>query len=187
MASYDLDTPQISVVDIQDDDNHSPLDDYTFPSISPPMRNQRSPSDTHDFLPPPTLRLTNCRVGFPTSRASDASSSHSPPSPTQSARGHSLGSTVRLRDNNPEEHVGLSSSGLITPPTRGRCRKGRTVPVSSIGTDRDVNGSSSLGLSPVRPSQGSETSRPSSVTSFFKRIVRCVLIRRLATLKWVLT
>lgn len=169
MASRDLDIPEITVVDVQDDINSTPLVNSSFPTSGPPIRHQSSPSDTYDFLPPSTLRLTNRRTSSPTSRTSDGSSSHPPPSPTQSTRSHSPGSTVfRLYNNNLEEHDGLSSSGQLAPPTRGHFPMGRTVAVSSIGTDRDINGSLSLGLS-------------SSIASFLKSDVPCVFILRVVT------
>jgi hypothetical protein len=80
-------------------------------------------------------------------------------SPTLSA--HSSGSirwanSTVLRDNNPEEHDGLSSLGLLAPPSQGHRRKSSTATVSSIGssiTDRDTEDSSGLGLSLVRSGQ----------------------------------
>ena len=169
MASHDLGIPQITVVDVQDDINSTPLVNSSFPTSGPPIRHRSSPSDTHDFLPPSTLRLTNRQPFSLSSRTSDGSSSHPPSSPTQSTRSHSSGSTVvRSRNNNPEEHDGLSSSGQLAPPTRGHFPMGCTVAVSSIGTDRDINGSLSLGLS-------------SSIDSFLKSDVPCVFTLRLVT------
>jgi Ca2+-transporting ATPase len=102
-------------------------------------------------------------------------------------------STV-IRDNNPEEHDGLSSLGLLSPPSQGHRRKSSTATVSSIGssfTDRDTEDSSGLGHSLVRSGQpntqntlpsstnahvdaASVTPRPSSPNSFFKRTVQRV-------------
>ena len=124
----------------------------------------------------------------------DASSLRLPPSPTLSA--HSSGSnrsanSIELRDNNPEEHDGLSSLGLLALPPQGHRRKSSiaTVSIGSSITDRDTEDPAGLGLSLVRSGQydapsthpsvtnahvdaALDTSRPSSPTSFFKRTVQ---------------
>ena len=198
MASDDLDIPQIAVVGVQDDSNPSSsslalpspsLDSSRLPP-SPP------PSDGHGYLSPPTPILRSARnsldaFGSP-SHLSDNSSLPPPPSPTLSA--HSSGSirwanTTLLRDNNPEEHDG-SSSLYLAPPSQGHHRKGSIGTVSSIGTsstERDVEDTSSFRLSPLRSAHSDLTStlpsptqthvdassdagsRPSSVTSFFRK------------------
>ena len=203
MASDDLDIPQIAVVGVQDDNNPSssvlalpspPLDSSRLPP-SPP------PSDIHGYLSPPTPILRSARnsldaFGSP-SHLSDNSSLPPPPSPTLSAR--SSGSvrwanTTLLRDNNPEEHDG-SSSLYLAPPSQGHHRKGSIGTVTSIGTsstDRDVDETSSFRLSPLRSARSDLTStlpspththvdpgsdagsRPSSVTSFFRKTVHRV-------------
>ncbi len=204
MASDDLNIPQIAVVGVQDDNNSGPPDKSSFPL--PHIDHANSPSVKHGkfALPTPILRNSRNSLDVPgtlPSHTPDASSSNPPPSPTLSA--HSLGSThwatsaLGLRDNNPEEHDGLSSLGLLlAPPSQGHRRKGSTGTVSSIGsssTDRDIAGSSSLGLSPVRyghsdvPSKhpsptptnthvdaGSDTSLPSLAADFIKRTVQRV-------------
>ena len=207
MASNDdLDIPQIAVVGVQDDSGSPTPDeaptishDNTFPLS--PMGHASSPSDVHGFLSLPTPILRNSRNSLdlpasPASHTSDVSSLQPPPSPTLSA--YSSGS-VRftskvLRDNNPEEHDGLSSLGLLAPPSQGHRRKSSTATFSSVGsssTDHDVDYSSGLGLSTVRsghsdapstlPSPtnthvdaGLDISRPSSATGFFKRTVQRV-------------
>ena len=176
-----------------------------------------SPADVHDLFCFSTLIPTNFRnspdfLGFPASYTSDAPS-HRPSSPTLSA--HSTGSIFRttsavLLDNSLEGQDGLSSSNCIAPPTQVHFTRSCTITVSSVGTNLDVqvddSRSSSLGLRPVRPCHsgsdvpimpttptnlhldaGPDTSRPSSVASFFRKIVRCVLIHRLATPTLVLT
>lgn len=161
MAAHDLNTPPIAV---QDDTNSesSPLDNPSFPTSGPTIREWRSLSGTHDFPPLPTklptLALTNYQtrqdvLSSPSSRAFDAFSSHPPASiaPTTNS--------VASRDINQEDDD-LPSLGLLTPPTRGHCRNGRTVKFSIIGTDRDTKSSSSLDF-------------PSPASSL-KRIVRCV-------------
>ncbi|KAN0138924.1 calcium-translocating P-type ATPase [Lactarius tabidus] len=75
--------------------------------------------------------------------------------------------SVVLRDNL-EEHDGLSSLGLLAPPSRGHRRKSSTATVSSIGssfTDRDTEDSSGLGHSLVRSGQSNAPSTPSSPTN----------------------
>ncbi|KAN0132469.1 calcium-translocating P-type ATPase [Lactarius tabidus] len=174
MAAHYLDIPQMTV-GIQDDNNPSSLDNssFKFPTSGPPMRGDRSsPSDTvaHRLL---TQVLIRPDVSdSPASRNSDAHSSL-PTSPTQSAHSSARAISAGSRDNN---SCGLSSSSFLAPPTPGHM-----LPVSSIGTNRDVNGSSSLRLSPLRSCHrdapvvllfpGSDTSRSSSGASFFKRII----------------
>jgi hypothetical protein len=120
-----------------------------------------SPFDTHIFLPLPTLVLTNRRThldvaGSLSSHTSHASSSPPLPSPTQLAHSSARTTSAGSRDNIAEEHDRLSSLCFLTPPARGN-----TLPVSGIITDRDANGSASLG-------------HPSSVAISLKRVVRCV-------------
>jgi hypothetical protein len=185
MAAHDLSIHQITVVDIQDDNNPSPLDNNSFPTGGPPPR-RRSPSETNVVPPFPTLNLTNYQnyldvPGSPASRTSDTSSLFPAPSSTDST--HCSARTGGSRDNNPD---GLSSSGFLVPPTRGH-----TPPALGIGKFSDLSGSLSLGLTLIHschrgvsmpPFPGSETSRPSSVASFFKRIIRCAHVHHLATL-----
>jgi Ca2+-transporting ATPase len=208
MASDDdLDIPQIAVVGVQDDTFGPTLDALPSTSLEnsyplSPIGHASSSSDMHGFLSLPTPILRNSRNSLdlpasPASHTSDASSLHPPPSPTLSARSSGsirwATSTV-LRDNNPEDHDGLSSLGLLAPPSQGHRRKGSTGTISSIGsssTDRDIEDVPGLGLSTVRsghsdapstlPSPtnthvdaGSDTSRPSSPASFFKRTVQRV-------------
>ena len=209
MASDDdLDIPQIAVVGVQDDNSSRPILDVPpttyLDNSSPlsPMGHASSPSDVHGFLSLPAPILRNSRnsldlPGSPASHTSDASSLQPPPSPTLSA--HSSGSirwatSTVLRENNPDEHDGLSSLGLLAPPSQGHRRKASTGTISSIGsssTDRDVEDPSGLRLSPVRsghsdvpstlPSPtnthvevGPDTSRSSSPASFIKRAVQRV-------------
>lgn len=209
MASDDLDIPQISVVGVQDDSASGPSID-TSPVSSPdnssfppsPLGHASSPAEAHGFLSLPTPILRNTRNSLdipssPASHTSDASSLQPPPSPTLSAISSGsirwATSTV-LRENNPEEHDGMSSLGLLAPPPQGHRRKSSTGTISSIGssfTDRDVDDSSGLGLSLIRsghsdapstlPSPtnthvdpGSDISRPSSPSGFFKKAVQRV-------------
>ena len=202
MASDDLDIPQIAVVGVPDDSNPSSsalalpspsLDSSRLPALP-------SPADFHGFLSPPTPILRSARnsldFGSP-SHTSDNSSLPPPPSPTLTSR--SSGSirwanSTALRDNNPEEHDG-SSSLYLAPPSHGHRRKGSVGTVSSIAsssTERDVEDNSSFRLSPLPSAHSDVTStlpspththvdvisdagsRPSSVTSFFRRSVHRV-------------
>ena len=209
MASDDLDIPEIAVVGVPDDNIPSiSLDPLPSPSLDgsrlPSSSLASSPSDNRFFLSPPTPILRSARNSLdtpssPASPSSDGSSMHPPPSPTLSA--HSSGSirwanSTVLRDNSPEEHDGMSSLGLLAPPP-GHRRKSSIGTISSIGsnyTERDIDETSSIGLSPMpsahfdatsslpSPTQthvdaGSDTgSRPTSAASFFKRTVD--LVRR---------
>lgn len=156
MASHDLDIPQVTVVDTQDDTNSNPLDNPSFPTSSPPICDRTchrkplspSPNTSSDKL----LKSS----GSPASRTFGTTLLYPPP-PTQSAHSF-LGTSAGSHDNDPEVHDSLSSSGFLAPLAGGY-----TLPVSIIsnGTDHDVNGSASFEL-------------PSSVASFLKRIVRCV-------------
>ena len=143
MASDDI--PQISVVAVQDDTTSGP----TSPSPSPitsshPLFPRNSSPDTHGALSHPTAILRNSRHFSDTpitsaSYTSDASSLQPPPSPTLSA--HSSGSirwanSTLLRNNNPEEHDGLSSSLVhLAPPSQGHRRKSSTATPSSISSN----------------------------------------------------
>ncbi|KAH9021976.1 calcium-translocating P-type ATPase [Lactarius hengduanensis] len=191
--------PEITLVGKQDDSHTLGASSSTAPdSASSPLStlgHTSTPSHSDSFLPLPTPILRDSRIyvdvlASHTPRTSDPSSSHSSPSPTLST--HSLASiswaTSTVLRNNPEEHVLMSSLGLLSPPPQGHRRKGGTSTVSSIGasifTDCDIEDSSSPRLSPVRfdrpdvpsahPSTvgaGSDTSRPSSAANF-KRIVQ---------------
>jgi Ca2+-transporting ATPase len=188
MAAHDLGIPQITVLDIHGDTSSSPIYNSSFPTIGPPMRGDRSPpSDVHDTHPLLSLVLTNYPThpdvpDSPPSLTSDASPSHPPPSPTQSAHSSVRITSAGSPDINAEEHDHLSSSGLLTPPTR----------VSSIGASRKINSSSShrqlISVSPchfgvlvttpsptnTHPDARSDTSLPSSVAGSYNGIVRCV-------------
>jgi P-type Ca2+ transporter type 2C len=201
MASDDLDIPQIAVVGVPDDNSPS-SSSHAVPSPSVDgSRLPPSPSttDNHAYLSPITPILRSARnsldpLASPT-HASDSSSLLPPPSPTLSA--HSSGSvrwanSTVLRDNNPEEHDGLSSL-YLAPPPHGHRRKGSIGTMSSIGsgstTEQDADDNSSFRLSPLRSTHSDVTSalpspththvdtasdvgsRPSSVTSFFKKTV----------------
>lgn len=83
MVAHNLDIPQITVADNQDDNSSSSLDNTSFLTSGPPMCHAISPSDTHDFLPHSTLVVTNYRThpdvtGPPALRTSDTTSSPSP-------------------------------------------------------------------------------------------------------------
>ena len=165
---------QIAVVGVPDDNNLSSSSDLS--PTTPILKSARNSLDP---------------LGFPT-HTSDNSSPPPPPSPTLS--GHSsrsvrwANSTI-LRDNNPEEHDGASSL-YLAPPPHGHRRKGSIGSVSSIGggstTEQDADDNSSFRLSPLRSTHSDVTStlpsththvdtasdvgsRPSSVTSFFKK------------------
>ncbi|KAH8978135.1 calcium-translocating P-type ATPase [Lactarius hatsudake] len=191
--------PEITLIGKQDDSHTLGASSSTAPdSAFSPLSTLGHTSTPNDdgLLPLPTPILRNSRISLDvlashTPRTFDPSSSHPLPSPTLST--HSLASIIWatsavFRNNLPEEHVGLSSLGLLSPPPQGHCRKGGTGTVSSTGasifTDRDTEDSSSPRLSPVRfdrsdvpsahPSTmgaGSDTSRPSSAANF-KRIVQ---------------
>ena len=193
MASDELDIPQIAVVGVPDDNNTSPA-----VSSGDSSRLPHSPSTTDDYayLSPITPILPSARSSQdPLGSTSDNPSIPPPPSPTLSAQ--SSGSvrwvnSTALRDNNPEEHDGLSSLHLA-PPSRSYRRKGSTGTVSSIAssstTEQDADDSSSSRLSPLRPPHSDVTSSPtyahvdttsdvdsrsSSVTSFFKSTIHRV-------------
>jgi Ca2+-transporting ATPase len=197
MASDDLDIPQIAVVGVPDDNSPS-SSSHAIPSLSLPP--SPSTTDSHAYLSPITPILRSARnsldpLGSPT-HTSDNSSLAPPPSPTLSAYSGSVrwaNSTI-LRDNNPEEHDG-SSSLYLAPPPHGHRRKGSIATVSSIGsgstTEQDADDSSSFRLSPLHSAHSDVTtlpspththvdtasddgSRPSSVTSFFKKTVHRV-------------
>lgn len=193
MASDDLDIPQIAVVGVPDD-NVPSSSSSAVPS--PSLDSSRLPptpsaTDNYAYLSPITPILRSTRnsldpLGF------DNSSLLPPPSPTLSAHSGSVrwaNSTI-LRDNNPEEHDGASSLHLAPPP-HGHRRKSSIGTVSSIGsgstTEQDADDNSSFRLSPLRSAHSDLTStlpspththvdtasdvgsRPSSVTSFFKK------------------
>jgi P-type Ca2+ transporter type 2C len=205
MPSDHLEIPEIAVVGVQDDNVSSfssDIPDPTSPegSLLPPSAIASSFSETQGFLSPPTPFQLSARNSLdsptsPTSHASDGSSIQPPPSPTLSARSSGsvrwANSTV-LRDNNPEEHDGLSSLNLLAPPPHGHRRKGSIATISSIAssiTERDVDETFSIGPSSM-PSPHSDTtsmlpspththvdvgsdgpSRPTSATGFFKKTV----------------
>ena len=210
MASDDLEIPQIAVVGVQDDFNPS-SSTYTLSSFDvsrtppPPPTHATSPTDNHAFLSPPTPILRSARnsldpLGTSAPYTSDTSSLQHPPSPTLSALSSGsirfANSTV-LRDNNPEDHDGLSSLNLLAPPPPTHRRKGSIGTVSSIvsssSTERDIEDSSSFRLSPVRSAHSDATStlpssptythvdagsdagsRPPSAASFFRKAVHRV-------------
>ena len=204
MASDDLDIPQIAVVGVQDDNTPSSSSSaIPSPSLdSSRLPPSPSATDNHAYLSPITPILKSTRnsldpLSSPT-HTSDNSSLAPPPSPTLSA--YSSGSvrwanSTILRDNNPEEHDG-SSSLFLAPPPHGHRRKSSTGTVSSIGsvstTEQDADDNSSFRLSPLRSAHSDVTStlpsptfthvdttsdagsRPSSVTSFFKKTMHHV-------------
>jgi hypothetical protein len=138
------DIPQIAVVGVPEDNNHSTLITRVFcHSSSPISKSGRNSLDA---------------FSSPTSHAPDTSTPPQPPPfPTPSA--HSSGSirfatwTV-LRENNPEEHDGLSP--LV--PNRHRS-KGSVTTVASVGSHgsstRDVEDRTSP-LSPAQIARGCE-------------------------------
>ncbi|KAH9025691.1 calcium-translocating P-type ATPase [Lactarius deliciosus] len=192
MASDDLDVPQIALVGERLTLGASSA--TSSANSFPPVARTSSPLDVHDFLSLPTPVLRNSRNSldvptYPTPRLTDPSL-YPPPSRTLSARSSSsnrwVTSTV-LRNDNPEENDGLSSLGLLTPPSQGYRRNFSAGSVSSIGstsTDRDSR-PSSLGRSGIsdvlniHPSPtnthvdaGSDTSYSSLAAGFFKRTVQ---------------
>ena len=192
MASDDLDIPQIAVVGVPDDNVPSSSSSAVpSPSLDSSRLPSTSATDNYAFLSPITPILRSTRNSLDP-LGSDNSSLLPPPSPTLSAHSGSVrwaNSTV-LRDNNPEEHDG-SSSLYLAPPPHGHRRKSSTGTVSSIGsgssTEQDADDGSSFRLSPLRSAHSDVTStlpsptvthvdnasdvgsRPSSVTSFFKK------------------
>jgi Ca2+-transporting ATPase len=175
--------PQIAVVGIQDNNSPGPtLDapptshDNSFPLS--PTGHASSPSDFHGFLSPSTNSEKFSKFsdlpGSPASHTSDASSLQPPPSPSLSA--HSSGSirwanSTVLHDNNAEEHDGLSSLGLLAPPSQEDSPGLRLSPVCSGHSDAPSTHSSPTN---THMDPGSDTSRPSSLASFLKRTVWCV-------------
>ena len=182
MSSEGLDIPEIAVVGVPDDNDHT-APTHTPSSSSPdvsrlppsPSGHRTSPADNHGFLSLPTPILRSPRnsldaSGSPSSHASDTSSVQPPPSPTLSA--HSSGSirfatSTVLRENNPEEHDGMSSFNLLAPPSNRHRRKGSVTTVSSVGsssTERDVEDNQSFRLSPVHSAQSDVASTLPSPT-----------------------
>jgi len=166
-----FDIPQIAVVGVPEDKIYStPTPPPSSPSPDAfrrrpsPSGHAASPTDSQGFLSLPTPILKSGRnsldaFGSPTSHASDTSSRpQPPPSPTPFA--HSSGSirfatSTVLRENNPEEHDGLS----LLAPNRHR-PKGSVTTVSSVGshgssTTRDVE-DRSFPLSPAQVARGCE-------------------------------
>jgi Ca2+-transporting ATPase len=208
MASDDQDIPQIAVVGVPEDNNLStPTHSLSSPSPDAPRRppspsgHGASPTNNQGYLSLPTPILKSGRnsleaSGSP-SLASDTFSIQPPPSPTLSA--HSsirFATSTVLRENNPEEHDGLSSLNLLAPPPSRHRRKGSVTTVSSVGsssTERDVEDNQSFRLSPVRsahsdvastlpspththvdPASSDVSSRPSSPASFLKKTLHRV-------------
>ncbi|KAI0046577.1 calcium-translocating P-type ATPase [Auriscalpium vulgare] len=210
MASDGLDIPQIAVTDAPDDpvpsSSSAPLGNG--PALSPDSLHHppspfstraRSPSDPGLLgLPTPSI-LKPGRASLdglsPTSLSgfSDSSSNHPPPSPTLSA--YSTGSvhwdnSVQLRDNHPEEHDGISSLQLLSPPpVRGHRRKGSNATFTSTTSAADTEPDHApdtprIGLTPISSvrSDGASTlasptqthvddaSRPNSRNSFVKKL-----------------
>jgi Ca2+-transporting ATPase len=207
MASDDLDIPQIAVVGVPEDNNHTipthilpPQSSDPSPLPPSPLAHATLPTDNQAFLSLPTPILRSARNSLDAfgSATSDTSSLQPPPSPTLSA--HSSGSirfatSTVLRDNNPDEHDGLSSLNLLAPPSRRHRRKGSIGTVSSVGsslTERDIEDNQSFRLSPVRSAQSDAPStlpsptythvdpgpdvisRPSSAASFFQKTLHRV-------------
>ncbi|KAA1476221.1 calcium-translocating P-type ATPase [Dentipellis sp. KUC8613] len=193
-------------IEVTGSTEHLEAPDAQSPTLSPdslqqpssPFSNRaRSPSDPGLLsLPTPILKTPRTSLDAPYSPISDTSDAHPPPSPTLSAHSASSsvhwapGTTLQLRGNNPEEHDGMSSLGLLSPPPSHR-RKGSTATFSSAQsssneTEPDHAETSSIGLSPMRSirSDGGSTlasptqthvdsaeddSRPTSRTSFLKK------------------
>ena len=184
MASDDLDIPQIAVVGVPEDNNHAssadslPSPSSDVPHLPPsPLGHATSQTDNQAFLSLPTPILKSARnsldpIGSPSSHTSDTSSLQPPPSPTLSA--HSAGSgSIRfasstvLRENNPEEHDGMTSLKLLAPPPPHHRRKGSVATVSSVGsssTEREYEDNQSFRLSPVRSAHSDATSTLPSPT-----------------------
>ena len=145
------------------------------PHLPPsPLGHATSPTDNQGFLSLSTPILKSARnsldaIGSPSSHTSDTSSLQPPPSPTLSA--HSTGSirfatSKVLRENNPEEHDGMSSLKLLAPPPPHR-RKGSVATVSSVdssSTEQEYEDNQSFRLSPVRSAHSDATSTLPSPT-----------------------
>jgi len=165
MASDRLDIPQIAVAGVPEDTNHPTPNGPRLPAS--PLSYATSPTDNQGFL---SARHSLDTVGSPSSHTSDTSSLQCPPSPTLSA--HSSGSirfatSTVLRDNNPEEHDGLSSLKLLAPSLPYHRRKGSVTIVSSAGsisTEREYEDNQSFRLSPVRSAHSDATGTPPSPT-----------------------
>jgi len=145
------------------------------PTYLPPFGSCHITDGYQAFLSLPTPILKSARnsldaVGSPSSHTSDTSSFQPPPSPTLSA--HSTGSirfatSKVLRDNNPEEHDGMSSLKLLAPPPPHHRRKGSVTTVSSVGsssTEREYEDNQSFRLSPVRSAHSDANSTLPSPT-----------------------
>ena len=182
MASDDLDIPQIAVVGVPEDNNNAtptqilPSPPSDSPHLPPsPLGRATPPADNQGFLSLPTPILKSPRnsldaVGSPSLHTSDTSSLQPPPSPTLSA--HSTGSirfaiSTVLRENNPEEHDGMTSLKLLAPPPPHHRRKGSVTTVSSVGsssTEQEYEDNQSFRLSPVRSAHSDATSTLPSPT-----------------------
>jgi Ca2+-transporting ATPase len=200
MASDDLDIPQIAVVGVPDDNNPS-SSSLSLPSSSvDSSRLPPSPSttdrDNHTYLAATAPISKYARnsldpLGSPTHTSNN--SSLFPPSPTLSA--HCSGSGAYERARSRDDDPG-SPPLYLAPSPHGHRRKGSIGSVSSIGsgstTEQDADDNSSFTLNPLRSADSDVTStqssptythvdtasgvgsRPSSVTSFFKKTVHRV-------------
>jgi Ca2+-transporting ATPase len=183
MASLDI--PQISLVGVQGDAPPAPSPNNSSSPL-PPLGH--SLPNTQGFLSPPIPILRNSRNSLdipssPASHTSAASYLQPPPSPTLST--HSSGSirwnSTVLRDSNPEEHDGLSSLGLLTPPwpmaaTVSSIRSNFTEDSSGLGLRSGQPDTPNTHSSPNNPHVDavSHPSRHSSPASFFKRAAQRV-------------
>jgi len=182
MASGDLDVPQIAAVGLLEGNDHTtptqtllcPSSDNSHPPV--PDGHAISPADNH-FVPHPTpiprpAQISSDTIDSPSpaSHISDTSSLRPPPSLAPSA--HSSDSiqfpiSTVLRDNNTDEHDGLSSLKLLAPSSLHNRRKGNIDIVPGVGsssTEREVEADQSSGLSPVRSAQSDVASPPPSPT-----------------------
>ena len=192
-----------------DDQHNVPFDDLVLrpPPVQP--NRARSPSEPGFLsLPNPILRTgrnsleapSSPSPSSPLSERSDRSDSpllNVPPSPTLSAHsGTSVhwATSTQLRTNRPEEHDGISSLGLLSPPASGHRRKGSnatfTSSISGSETEPDHTGeSSNIALSPLLTARSDAStlaspththvdsasdggSRPGSRSSFVKKFHR---------------
>ena len=170
MASDDLDIPQIAVVGVPEDNNH-PTSAETLPSPpsdglhlpTSPLGHTTSQTDNEGFLSLPTPILKSVRnsldpIGSPSSHV-ESSFVCSTTLSAHSAGSIRLANSMVSRENNPEEHDGMPSLGLLAPPPPHRRRMGSVTTVSSVGsssTERGYVDNQSFRLSPV-PSAHSET------------------------------
>ncbi|THH15336.1 hypothetical protein EW146_g5119 [Bondarzewia mesenterica] len=178
MAPSDQEVPQIAITGSTEDFDFYPPHDGSIPSpvpdtlhqpSSPHANRARSPSEPGFLsLPTPILRVGRNSIDGPSSPTPSSSSDRSdspfqpPPSPTLSAHSSTSvhwATSTHLRENRPEEHDGISSLGLLSPPARSHRRKGSNATLTS-----------SLSGSETEPDHGAPSRRQHIHTSIPRRM-----------------